>query len=452
MHPALTGGDGRPPIAGEVVLPGQAASVVLPEGIDGDLGLEDVGIEEIPTPRIRIRHRHGVYKDSQTGVETPVFNAIILGLVKQRVMFSKVVKGDADDVPQCKSVNYQLGMPNVDPQSRNLFPWADSPWNPNEVSIDPGTGRVLLQCTACPFKDWTGPYGNQEPPACNEVWNLVIMYDPYGNGQAQPAFLAIKKTGLKNVRAHIAKYKQSKTPMFVDVVQFSLEEQIRGDNAYQMPVINVIGQTDPSAYLSYAENFKALRGFITTIRPAEGADQGVQSHFDGPEWEQATTQPPTPAAPAQQPQAPAPQPQQAVAATQAPTPAPAPVPTPQPQAPSTPAPAPQVQISDLVSPTPPQVPAPAPTPAPAPAPVPVATPVAASAPAPAAPSFPQAPAPSVPGVPGVPSVPAPMPTVQAPQTPAPSPEPPNALDAAMPAGGAAPWAAGTPGDDEDLPF
>ena len=451
MHPALTGGDGRPPIAGEVVLPGQAMAVALPEGIDGDLGLEDVGIEEIPTPRIRIKHRQGVYKDSQTGVETPVFNAIILGLVKQRVMFSKVVKGDADDVPQCKSVNYQLGMPNVDPQSRNLFPWADSPWNPNEVTVDAGTGRVLLQCTACPFKDWTGPYGKQDPPACNEVWNLVIMYDPYGTGQAQPAFLAVKKTGLKNVRTHIAKYKQSNTPMFLDVVQFSLEEQVRGDNAYQMPVITVIGQTsrDPEVLRQYAENFKSLRKFITQIRPAEGADQGVQSHFEGPEWDQATQHPPQQQAPVQQPQAPAPQPQQAVATPQVPTPAPAPAPAPQPQASPTPAPAPQTP-----APIQPQAPTPAPTPAPAPVPEPVATPVAASAPTPAAPSFPQSPAPSVPGVPGIPgTVPAPMPTMQAPQTPAPAPAAPAPAPVAEPSpGGAAPWAAGTPGDDEDLPF
>jgi hypothetical protein len=267
------------------------------------------------------------------------------------------------------------------------------------------------------------------------------MYDPYGNGQAQPAFLAVKKTGLKNVRTHIAKYKQSKTPMFVDVVQFSLEEQIRGDNAYQMPVIKVIGQTDPSAYLAYAENFKALRGFITTIRAAEGADVGVQSHFEGPEWEAATSQPPAqaPQQPApqavQQPQTPVAQPvQQPVAAPQAAAPAPAPTPTPQPQAAAAPAPPPAPA---------PQTPAPQPPQAPTPA----AAPVAASAPS--VPGFPQGPSVPQPPSPQVPGVPAPMPSVQAPPTPAQAAPTPAAE---APSGAAAPWAAGTPGDDEDLPF
>lgn len=440
-------------IQGTVVLPGQARQeLALPDGMSGAVGLEGLTIDEIPTPRLNILHQDALFEDSLTGAKFPEFHAIILGFNRERAYFPSEFVGDGNDIPVCKSPNASDGLPNVDAAHRNAFPWDKSPFDPNSVPIAPN-GRVMLPCGNCSFKDWRGDDA-RTPPLCSDVWNLIVMFDPYGTGQAVPAFLALKKSGLRPARAHFARYMQAQIPAFTDVVKVSLDQKSRGKNLYCVPSFEVVGTSDPSMYPVFVENLKNLQRFASDIRPARDIrDTGVQqAAFDPNEIQQQPVQQPMqqqqyvqqPQHTAQQPSIPqqqqyAPQP---VAQVQQPQYV-------QPAAPVVEAPAPQQYVAPAV-PTASQPPASA---VPAPPVVQQATPVA--------PPPPVVPAPPLP--PTVAQVPAPQviaPSSVIPQVasqPA-APIPPQAPASPGPAwaGAAAPVPEAASGDDDgddgDLPF
>lgn len=287
-HPAYA--DGGRVISGEVVVPGQA-QVALPEGMSGSTGLDELGIDEIPTPRISIDHTENLYEDNQTKLRFESFNAIILGMIRQRAMFPKDYIGDGNDVPHCKSNDAINGLPNLDPTSRNAFPWATSSFDPNTVQINEQYGRVVLPCGSCNMTQWTGSDG-KTPPKCSDVWNLIVMFDPYGNGQAIPAFLPLKRSALKPTRGHLAQYKQRNVPAFTDVVQFTLKQETRGKNPYSVPVIKVIGKTDPVQYESFAYNLEKLIEFARQIRKPSDGESGVQQEaFEASQYANPQPQP-----------------------------------------------------------------------------------------------------------------------------------------------------------------
>lgn len=66
----------------------------------GDLGLEDIGAGELTVPRLEIVHEQGVFRDRNSKAEYSTLNCIILGVVKQRIMWDKTV--DDGDKPQCR--------------------------------------------------------------------------------------------------------------------------------------------------------------------------------------------------------------------------------------------------------------------------------------------------------------------------------------------------------------
>lgn len=482
----------------EIAPYGGDQSSAVQQFAQGDLntGLDDFGIEEIPTPRLKILHREGQYQDSQTDVVFFGFNAVILGLVKQRIMWDgEDVEGNKNDVPKCKSNDYERGMPNVDPTSLRQFPWDEQTTFRRELAFpDPALNRVMLPCGNCEFKEWRTKAGTSEriKPRCSEVWNLVLMYDPYGDGQLQPAFLALKKSAIANAKKYLAGFRQRGIGAYTEWTQFTLEQESRGQTVFSKPVLNAVGATDPANWPQYSANYAALADFARTVRPLEGgASTGMQQQLSAPEFSQPAQGVPQGAVPqaVAQPQ-PAPAPAQTYAPQQSQQ-----VYTPVPMPPAKPAGEAFIdQLATAVGgvqsplqgqavqhvapphavpvapPAPPVQQAPPPVPAPAPqAPPPPAPPVQVAPPVvpPPAPAATVAPPPAVPSPPPVAAPPAAVstPVAAPPASPVQVTPPPVSSPAApvAPAPQAAAvaneptWAAnesdaGQPVDDDELPF
>src|SRR6478609_6477448 len=98
-----------------VVPAGSAAMAAYDPEADRDLGLEDFDEEDLVMPRFSIDHENACFKDNASGEQTQTLECIVLGLVKQRVLWD--VEPGAS-TPLCKSYDNHQGYAN--PKS---FPW-----------------------------------------------------------------------------------------------------------------------------------------------------------------------------------------------------------------------------------------------------------------------------------------------------------------------------------------
>ena len=93
------------------------ADASLPADLAG-VGLEDVDAGDITVPRLKIVHAEGVFQDNLSNAKFAELNVILLGLVKQRLMWDVEVEDDAK--PLCKSADFDHGIPS------DSFPWEAS--------------------------------------------------------------------------------------------------------------------------------------------------------------------------------------------------------------------------------------------------------------------------------------------------------------------------------------
>lgn len=313
-------------------------------------GLEDLDASDIQIPRITILHKEALFKDNLSGETFKEFNAVFLGLVKQRVMWDKTVNDG--DKPMCKSNDHSHGYPNVDdntPKTKQ-FPWGQSNFDPSQYAGK----QPVLPCEACVFKEWGQ---ERTAPPCSELFTFPIQYDSSGDGAYSLGLITIQRTSIKPAKALMTSFLQRKQPMFTGMVRVSLQIQSRGGNQYCVLVFTRNGPTNQASWDEYAQTFRGVRAGITQPPVSySNSDQGVNEPSSN-----VNTAPAPQAAPVSQPvpqpapptvQAP-PQPQQptvtppVVQPVTVPQPAPAVV-TPQP-ATTVPAPGgrPSVENDDL---------------------------------------------------------------------------------------------------------
>jgi hypothetical protein len=321
-----------------------------------DSGLEDLDTEDIRVPRLKIVGKNATFRDQTTGQEFTRINTIILGLVKQRIMWDKDV--DDNERPLCKSPDFNTGYPTVDigVPSEKRFPWLQSGFDPstyNHYSTDPNhNGHVVLPCASCKFKDWVG----KTPPPCAESFAYSLLYADAESGEepTMPAILTFQKSAISAAKTYNSYFAAKKDPFFTVYTELSLVQKSRGSVDYATPILKRGGGTDQASWAFYAQQGRAIRELLRQPpRPIEG--------WEAPEPTANVNVAPT--APVPPPVAPTP-------AAAPPAPAPAPPVAPAPVAP----PAPAAVV------TPPAAP-----PAPPAPPAPVAPPVAAPATPPAPP-------------------------------------------------------------------
>lgn len=236
---------------------------------DYDTGLGDLTQSDLSIPRLRIKHKQGVFEDGASGVQLPEMACVILGLVRQRVLFHYDVEDD--DQPMCKSFDSQTGFPNLEPKKPKLtFPWAIAKFNPADFPPSPQDGLVALPCNGCAAKDW-GSHPVGDKPYCAEQFTLPIYYAPTFEelqaGSYSSALISFQKTSLPPLKRYLSPFQQRGIGAYTQYTQIGLSMRKRGQTDYCVATFKSLGPTPTEEYASFSENYQVIRQFLTEARP-----------------------------------------------------------------------------------------------------------------------------------------------------------------------------------------
>jgi len=223
----------------------------------GDVGLEDVTAADIQMPRLKIDHDRAIFKDPSTGVELERLETIILGLVKQRIMWDSDL-GEGDK-PQCKSPDNKFGFPQMrtDIPARKQFPWDKSNFRIEDFPPN-ADGQIVLPCESCAFARWGS---DKQRPPCSEQYTYALYYkDP--DGVLRPGIISMQGSGIKPARTYTGTFHSARQPMFTVWTLLTLRPESRGRNVYAVPVFTK-GETSPSEdWAGYADQYRGIREFL----------------------------------------------------------------------------------------------------------------------------------------------------------------------------------------------
>lgn len=238
-----------------------------------DMGLGDVSASDIKMPRLVIEHEEAMFKNTTTGELFPELNVVMLGLVKQRIMWDRTV--DEGDRPQCKAPNNEIGFPQMrtDIPERKQFPWSRSNFNKDEATINED-GMIMLPCESCIFKDWGK---DRERPACSEQYTFPVYYEVAPDTWA-PAIMSFKSSAIKNAKTYAGSFASRKTPMFTAITKLTLTPESRSKTRYAVPHFRQVGGSSPDMWAEYKATYRSAREFLhQPPRPADDAPRSERS-------------------------------------------------------------------------------------------------------------------------------------------------------------------------------
>jgi hypothetical protein len=221
------------------------------------VGLEDVMDERLGLPRLNIIQQIpqaeaigrkadvlGQFYLNLSQEVKPEIEAILLGIVKQRVWWPEFDQSKKDDAePICRSINFIT---------------------PDQKYIDAGTAPCSL-CENCPKAQWDRE--RDLPPECSELKNLIGV-DRGGipfNFQAQ-------KTSLSPLNDYQKVFVVRRKPMFSTWTRLTTKSA----GNYYVPQFQALPEPVPQAQqVELAEMYKSFRAMLLSPRhdDAQAADQ-----------------------------------------------------------------------------------------------------------------------------------------------------------------------------------
>src|ERR1035437_1593745 len=127
----------------------------------GIVGLEDYDPTiDGSTPRLQIIGPDAVFQDSQSGQQWASIRGVVLGRLKQRILWPAEMTDEKAKKPLCKSVDFRMGLPGEE------FPWGPSGFADKTVTA--------LDCGACPLKEWDS-HPTRDTPWCSEQAVLPLL-------------------------------------------------------------------------------------------------------------------------------------------------------------------------------------------------------------------------------------------------------------------------------------
>ena len=254
-----------------VAVPGEAGTEL--ESFGDDIGLEDMDASDLVIPRIRIVHTEGMFEDSLTGEKFPELRCILLGVVKQRIMWHATV--DDGDLPMCKSPDFEHGFPLTisDKQPKDkMFPWAKSNFKPEAFPPADGiNGLVTLPCNSCVFQEWDR--GDWKVPPCAEQHTFPLFYTTDDGLSWSPGLFTVQKTGIKPSRTYLSSFASAKRPTFTVETKITLGMNTRGSVTYSVPKFVKAGESDRTQWKEFQDTYRRIRALIRQApRNAEGDD------------------------------------------------------------------------------------------------------------------------------------------------------------------------------------
>lgn len=228
-----------------------------------ETGLDDLTSADLTVPRLRIAHKDGVFKDSATNEELPELICVILGLVRQRVLFHHNVEDG--DKPMCKSPDFKAGYPTMEPTSKEkAFPWERAGFDPND--FPPVGDRIVLPCESCKLREWDSHPVTGKKPYCAEQFTLPIFYAPnldeLKEGRYASALITFQKTGVPPTKKYLSPFVARKLGAYTVFTRIGLTQMSRGQTDYCVPNFQKLGDTNEEDWPEYSENYGAIRKFL----------------------------------------------------------------------------------------------------------------------------------------------------------------------------------------------
>lgn len=228
-------------------------------------GLDDFDPEVDGTiPRLQLRGDGAVFVDTLSGEEYPAVDLILLGAVKQRVLWEPEFTGEAVD-PLCRArtvpkpkgdrTDEQGGIPGEE------FPWAESGLTPEDLSAE-GT----LDCRDCKLALWDSIPGKEKSsPWCAEQWVFPALMKV--DGALVPFIVTFQRSSLTNAKKYVQAFGRTRTPMFTVWTHIELEQLKRGTTKYAGVEFKKGAETGTiEDHREFADTFRRIKGFLTARR------------------------------------------------------------------------------------------------------------------------------------------------------------------------------------------
>ena len=260
--PIETTGTPAVPATVAAAVPATTAPANYGAGVEG---LEDIDTSDLSMPQLKIVHDQALFEDSLSGEQFDTMDVILLGLVKQRVLWPSEM-GEEAEAPLCRSYNFTEGVPGEKFGER----MKRDPASPLEASgyteADVLAGH--LSCLSCNLKEW-GSHPSRDVPWCVEQFVLAVMIGSPDEPIGSPAMLTLQRSSIKPAKAYITSFVRTRTPLFVNRTTMSLNGQSRGTVKYSIPKFVKGVPTDAEYHGDYAELYRQVKDFVTTPRVAE---------------------------------------------------------------------------------------------------------------------------------------------------------------------------------------
>jgi len=241
---------------------------IVPLDDESVVGLEDMDDEPVAPQRLKIVHANKNFEIPDTGIATDAFTAVILGMVRQRVLWPPEI-GNGPSKPMCRSRDGKTGYP--DPES---FPLKAS--GLQGLVLEQG---VTAGCKGCSLKEW-GSHPTQDKPWCTEQFVLPMLADLMGNGRVMPVFLTAERGSILAAKKYIVPFQQSRTPMFTVFTEISLQHDKRGSVQFSKPVFKRAKDTPPESHAEFAAAFLQMRDYLQAVRTEEDVTTGGGDNLD----------------------------------------------------------------------------------------------------------------------------------------------------------------------------
>lgn len=230
-------------------------------------GLEDTDASDLTTPIYRINHEKGVFVNGLTNEEMPSFDVILLGRIKQRILWPMEVGGEGE-APMCRSYDFARGIPRpetwVQPQKNNpaLTAVKVSGWGYGQVE-DAALDNKGLACAQCSLKDWGE---DRTPPWCNEQWTFPFLSLDEDGQPLSPGVISFQRTGLKPCKSYVSGFVQAKSALYTVVTRLTAVLQQRGSVKWVTPSFQRLRDSDPTQWNEYSTALHQIKDFLTTPR------------------------------------------------------------------------------------------------------------------------------------------------------------------------------------------
>lgn len=221
--------------------------IVRAEDYQGD-GLEDFDEENFVMPRININHADAVFEDGLSGETFESKEVILLGMIRQRILFPAEMKEGGSD-PLCRSFDAKVG-----------YPGEEYPWEASGFAKQNGP----LSCADCALKDW-GSHPNRDAPWCTEQYKLPLLFQAGVTGVWTPAVTSMQRAGLPPARSYLTSFKRAGEPLYACRTTLSLEARKRGSVRYAVPNFVRGEATSVEDWPRYADQYRRIRDYLHEV-------------------------------------------------------------------------------------------------------------------------------------------------------------------------------------------